>query len=104
MTDRFSTAILAAALAALVAFAALVLAVQPQPAGPAPVAVELPSDARHDAMMRQMRLDVSPAMAERMQDAQLWPMVRDPGRIQMLEDRQDRIDRMLGRVPSGPRR
>lgn len=96
--------ILVAALVALVAIGALALVAQPQAGQPAPAVVELPLDAPHDAMMLQMRAGVTPAMAQRMQDAQAWPMVRDPVHIQRLEQRQAGIDRMLGRDPAGPRR
>jgi uncharacterized protein YbaA (DUF1428 family) len=63
-----------------------------------------PYSAEHTAMMQRMRVDASPAMVERMRTDPMWQMMRDPRSIQLMEQEQAAIDRMLGRSPAAPGR
>ena len=55
----------------------------------------------HDAMLQQMRVDVTPAMVALMNDDPVWRLMRDPNHIRLAEQEQADIDRMLARRPYG---
>lgn len=101
MTDRNSARLLAIAITALVAAGGVALASQQEQPPRAPVVVEHPYRAQHEAMMQRMRAGVTPAMVEQMRIDPMWRMMREDRYVRLMEQDQAQIDRMLGRNPAG---
>lgn len=53
---------------------------------------------RHQAMMEQMRVGATPEMLARMDTDPMWQQMRTGEFARLMEQHQQQIDRMLGRV------
>lgn len=75
------------------------------PEGPADdrlTVLEASGDARtmveqHQAMMDQMRVNATPHMLEVMNSDPMWKMMRSGEYVQLLEEHEENLDRMLAR-------
>ena len=52
---------------------------------------------RHQPMMDQMRVSATPQMLQLMDTDPMWQMMRSGAYVQVLEEHEDDIDRMLAR-------